>query len=129
MIVLPQKGKMITDPHILLAIVAALSIYSMLVSILILDLSTYIYQQVYFSITDIPKVRRGDYLAIDRFKLKKLNFGQKVNCLYCEYVNGVLAWTKAVANQTEVYSCAVKHKSKRLGQEHQAGYYDYVEFE
>ena len=34
---------------------------------------------------------------------------QKLNCLYCDYANGVLAYASEVAGRTEWYWCPIKH--------------------
>ncbi len=38
-----------------------------------------------------------------------LNFIEKLNCQYCAYGNGVLAYVVEVAGRTEQYWCPVKH--------------------
>ncbi|MBD3280136.1 hypothetical protein GF389_01255, partial [Candidatus Dojkabacteria bacterium] len=100
--IIPQKNKKLDLPrNPILMIVAAVSIYSMILPAMIIDISTVIYQEIYFSIMKIPKIKRVDYLVFDRQKLKQLTPTQKLGCVYCSYVNGILAWCKAVANQTE----------------------------
>jgi hypothetical protein len=68
-----------------------------------------IYQAICFPIYGIPRVRRGDYLAFDRHHLSYLNFFEKVNCEYCAYVNGVLAYFTEIAARTEQHWCPIKH--------------------
>lgn len=93
-----------------------------------IHISIAVYQHIYFSIFEIPKVRIADYFIIDRHKLKKINMMQKIACAYCGYCNGLSAWLQAVANRTELYSCAIKHKTPALGQEHQKDFYAYEDF-
>ncbi len=112
----------------LLAPIEALAIYSMIIPVLLLDIWMSIYQAIYFSILDIPKVHKKDYIIFDRWQLHKLNIWQRINCAYCEYVNGLLAWAKGVSNQTEIYSCAIKHSARRKGQENELKFYKYNEF-
>ncbi len=53
--------------------------------------------------------RFGIYLAIDRHKLAYLNGLEKLNCLYCSYVNGLTPHVREVAARTEQYWCPIKH--------------------
>lgn len=123
--IIPQKGKKPELPrNPLVMLFAAIAIYSMIVPIVILDITTYIYQETYFYIMNIPKIRRSDYLTFDRHKLAQLSPMQKLGCVYCSYGNGILAWARAVANQTETYSCAIKHIATKEGQEHQSEFYE-----
>ena len=114
---------------IILQIIATIAIWSMLPFIVMIHVSLWIYQQVYFSIYAIPKAKFRDYLIIDHYKLSKLNLGQKLACTYCGYANAVAAWCKVVANRTEVYSCAIKHSVHKEGQEHQKDFFAYEDFE
>lgn len=126
--IVPEKGRVVFKLTVFTAPFAGLAIYSMIIPIMIIDAWTQIYQLVYFGLRGIPFVKRSEFLIMDRFNLKKLTFAQKVNCLYCEYANGVLAWLKAVANQTEIHSCAIKHSVQPLGHEHQQNFYSYNQF-
>jgi hypothetical protein len=36
---------------------------------------------------------------------------QKLNCLYCSYANGVLAYAIEFASRTEQYWCPIQHQS------------------
>ncbi len=56
------------------------------------DLFISVYQAVCFPVYGIPKVRRKDYIAIDRNQLRYLNALEGFNCLYCSYGNGILAY-------------------------------------
>lgn len=128
-IIVVQENKKIKEVSPFLIPLAAISIYSMIIPILILDIWVTIYQFIYFSILGIPKVNRREYVIMDRYNLSKLTFLQKLNCLYCEYVNGFLAYAKAIAAQTEIYSCAIKHTVQPKGQDHESGFYDRKDFE
>jgi len=68
-----------------------------------------LYQSICFPIYGIPKVRRRDYVAFDRHHLSYLNFFEKVNCEYCAYVNGILAYFTEIAARTEQHWCPIKH--------------------
>jgi hypothetical protein len=70
------------------------------------------YQAVCFPIYGIPKVRRRDYVVMDRHYLSYLNAIEKLNCAYCSYFNGVVAYVREVAARTEQYWCPIKHAKK-----------------
>jgi len=84
-------------------------IYMMIIPAIILDIFLEVYHQVAFRLYDIELVPREDYIKLDRRKLSKLNFMQKVNCTYCGYVNGLLAYSVKVAGETEKYWCGIHH--------------------
>jgi len=84
-------------------------IWSVLIPIALLDLFVSAYQALCFPIYAIPTVRRSDYLLFDRHRLSYLNAIEKLNCEYCAYANGVLAFTVEVAGRTEQYWCPIKH--------------------
>ena len=92
-----------------LVLLTAPIIWFCLVPIAFLDVVITIYQALCFPIYGIPKVRRGDYLLLDRHRLAYLNFLEKLNCEYCAYGNGVLAYVTEVAARTEQYWCPIKH--------------------
>ena len=46
---------------------------------------------------------RGQYIVIDRHRLKYLNAIEKLNCVYCGYGNGVIAYARDIAGRTEQY--------------------------
>ncbi len=107
---------------------ALLSIYSMIVPIILVDFLLWQYQVIYFGLNKIPRIERSQFFAIDRHKLSKLNWVQRLNCTYCGYGNGVVALAKAVIEQTEAYSCAIKHATPVAGREYQADFFEYDEF-
>lgn len=80
-----------------------------LVPLLFVDVVGSIYQAICFPIYGIPKVRRADYIAFDRHRLDYLNFIEKLNCEYCAYANGILAYFTEVAARTEQHWCPIKH--------------------
>ncbi len=124
-----KKGVNISG-NFVIEIISAMAIYSMIIPLFIFSIWTWIYQELYFTLQDIPKVSIKDYVKFDRWDLKKLNHIQKMNCVYCEYANGVVSWGKAVAHQTEIYSCAIKHRHLVRGQlEENEKYFKYSEFE
>lgn len=90
-------------------------IWSCLLPLAALDLIITIYQALCFPIYGIPKVRRSDYLLLDRRRLAYLNFIEKLNCEYCAYGNGILAYATEVAARTEQYWCPIKHALRMKG--------------
>ena len=79
------------------------------VAVLFLDFVAVLFQFICFPVYGIPKVPRKDYVVMDRWKLSYLNSIEKWNCVYCEYVNGVLAFVQEIAGRTEQYWCPIKH--------------------
>ena len=68
-------------------------IYSLLLPFALLDLGVMLYQLICFPVYRVPRVRRADYLVIDRQHLSYLNLIEKINCVYCGYGNGVVGDT------------------------------------
>jgi hypothetical protein len=96
-------------------VVSAPFIYGLVVPFAFLDLALSIYQAVCFPLYRIPKARRGDYIVLDRHQLGYLNFVERLNCSYCAYANGLVAWAREIAARTEQYWCPIKHARKVLG--------------
>lgn len=84
-------------------------IWGAVIPALLMDLTVSLYQLVCFPIYGIPRVRRGDYIVIDRYALSYLNWIEKLNCVYCGYFNGLLGFVREVAARTEQYWCPVRH--------------------
>lgn len=80
--------------------------------ILLLDVVVSLFQLTCFPVYNIPRVKRSDYVVIDRQHLKYLNVIEKVNCVYCGYFNGVIAYVQEIAARTEQYWCPIKHAHK-----------------
>jgi hypothetical protein len=95
-----------------LHVITAPIIWSVIVPALILDLFVTIYQAICFPIYKIAKVRRSDYIALDRHNLQYLNAIEKLNCAYCGYFGGLLGYITEVAARTEQYWCPIKHAQK-----------------
>jgi hypothetical protein len=95
-----------------LSIVTAPIIYAVVIPLAFLDLSMSIYQAICFPAYGIPRVRRSDYIIIDRHKLAYLNALEKFNCVYCSYGNGAIAYAQEIASRTEAYWCPIKHAQK-----------------
>lgn len=105
----------------LLYILTAPIIYAVLVPGIILDLFVTLYMHINFRVYKIPLVRRSDYIVFDRQYLGYLNWIEKLNCLYCSYFNGLMAYAGEVAARTEQFWCPIKH-AKKIAYRHR--YYD-----
>ena len=90
-------------------LVSAPFVYSLLLPIALLDAAVSLYQAVCFRLWRVAAVRRSAHLILDRHRLSYLNGPQKLNCLYCGYANGVLAYAVEIASRTEQYWCPIKH--------------------
>jgi len=84
-------------------------IWAALIPVACLDLAVSVFQVVCFPVYGIPRVRRGEYVVMDRHVLGYLNWIEKLNCSYCGYFNGVLGFVSEVAARTEQYWCPVRH--------------------
>jgi len=93
----------------LAALIVAPAIYGLIVPIALLDLGVSIYQRVCFTAWGMARVRRADYVIVDRHRLAYLNGIEKLNCAYCGYANGVIAYARETASRTEQYWCPIKH--------------------
>ncbi|MBY0493403.1 MAG: hypothetical protein K2Y23_04255 [Cyanobacteria bacterium] len=92
-------------------------IYSTIVPFVILDAWVSIYQAICFRAWALRRVRRRHYFVLDRHKLAYLNGLEKVNCLYCSYANGLIAYVREVAARTEQYWCPIRH-ARRVREPH-----------
>jgi hypothetical protein len=101
-------------------------IYGMIVPIALLDLCVIGYQAVCFRVWGVRRVKRSGYILIDRQSLAYLNAIEKLNCLYCGYANGVIAFAREVASRTEQYWCPIKHATRPAGVHDR--YRDFVAF-
>ena len=105
-------------------------IYAGWVPLLLLDLCLFVYQAVCFPVYRIPKVRRSEYLALDRGDLPYLNALEQFNCFYCGYANGMAAYFREIAARTEQYWCPIKH-ARRITAAHERypGFFEYGDAE
>lgn len=111
-------------------VLSAPLIYGLVVPLALLDLAVTIYQQICFRIYGIPLVRRGDHVVIDRQHLAYLNGIEKLNCVYCGYANGMIAYVREVAGRTEQYWCPIKHARRVAGShDHVETFFDYGDAE
>lgn len=84
-------------------------VYSLILPLAVLDAWVTVYQRICFPIYGIPRVARRSFFALDRHRLHYLNGIEKVNCTYCSYGLGVIAYVREVAARTEQYWCPIKH--------------------
>lgn len=93
----------------LLNILTAPFVWLCLFPALFLDIVVSLYQMVCFPVYGIPKVKRSEYLIIDRQYLAYLNILEKLNCVFCSYFGGLIAYVGEIAARTEQYWCPIKH--------------------
>lgn len=101
---------LVTTP--ILHLLSAPVIWAVLLPALFLDLFVTVYQWICFPIYKITKVKRRDYIIIDRHMLGYLNSIEKLNCLYCSYFNGLMGYISEVAARTEQYWCPIRHATR-----------------
>jgi len=110
----------------LLHLFTAPVIWSCVLPALFMDLCATLYQTICFPVYRIPKVRRGEYIIIDRHALRYLNPIEKLNCVYCGYFNGVITYVQEIAARTEQYWCPIKH-ARRIARIH-SRYHKFLEY-
>lgn len=101
-------------------------IYSLVIPFVIVDLWVSLYQAICFRAYGIPRVRRRDYVVLDRRHLAYLNGIEILNCLFCGYANGVIAYVREIGSRTEQYWCPIKH-ALRIVDPHDR-YGDFLEY-
>lgn len=101
---LTQSGKfsqaLPANAHEARSLLTAPIVYSLLLPFAVLDLWVTTYQRICFPVYGVPRVRRRDYLTVDRRKLSYLTGLEKANCVFCGYVNGVIAYVREVGART-----------------------------
>jgi hypothetical protein len=90
-------------------ILSAPVIWVVIIPVVLLDISVTLFQLICFPIYGIPKVKRADYVIFDRQYLSYLNIIEKINCAYCSYFNGIIAYIQEIAARTEQFWCPIKH--------------------
>ncbi|MFI5247638.1 MAG: hypothetical protein ACHQWV_03695 [Nitrospirales bacterium] len=101
-------------------------IYSLIVPLVILDAWIWLYQNVCFPVYGIAKVDRSRYILLDRGHLRYLNWIERLNCDYCGYANGLIAYTREIASRTEQYFCPIKHAHRCSGMH--SRYHEFLDF-
>lgn len=84
-------------------------VYSLLLPMAMLDAWVTLFQSICFRAWGLPRVSRRPYLVFDRHKLAYLNLVERLNCVFCGYANGVLAYVREVSARTEQYWCPIRH--------------------
>ncbi len=99
----------------LLVLLTTPAIWFCFFPIAFLDLAITLFQFLCFPVYGIPRVRRCDFIIVDRHRLAYLNLIEKLNCVYCGYANGVFAYATEIAARTEQYWCPIKHALRMKG--------------
>jgi hypothetical protein len=110
----------------LLSWLVAPVIYSGMVPLLLLDGFLWGYQTACFPAYRISKVRRSEYVLLDRGDLPYLNILEQFNCFYCGYANGLIGYAREIAARTEQFFCPIKH-ARRIVAAHDR-YPDFFEY-
>lgn len=84
-------------------------IYGMIIPSVIWHLGIEIYHQICFRLYGIPLVNFREYFIYDRKLLSMLNIWEKVNCIYCSYVNNLIRYSAEIGGRTERYWCPIKY--------------------
>ena len=109
-----------------LTILTAPVIYAVLLPMFAFDAFITLYQWICFPVYGIARVKRSDYFVYDRSHLAYLNLIEKINCAYCSYGNGLVAYAREVVGRTEQYWCPIKHARKTLqAHPYYAGFVDF----
>jgi len=87
-------------------------IWLCIVPLILMDISISLYQYTCFPLYNIPKVNRQDYIIFDHQYLNYLNVIEKINCAYCSYANGLIAYVGEIAARTEQFWCPIKHAGR-----------------
>jgi hypothetical protein len=110
----------------LLTALTAPFIYAVAIPFVLLDVFVTTYHAVCFPVYGIQKVRRRDYIMFDRQHLCYLNYIEKLNCAYCSYGNGLIAYVSEIVSRTEQYWCPIKH-ARRVAGAHRS-YLNFVDY-
>ncbi len=93
----------------LATLIVAPAVYGLIVPLVLMDLSVTVFLWICFPAWGMERVRRADYVIVDRHRLAYLNGIEKLNCAYCGYANGVIAYAREAASRSEQYWCPIKH--------------------
>ena len=105
----------------ILNLMSAPIVYMMVFPAMLLDVMLFIYTKVVSRVFKFEFPKRKSYVVFDRQYLGYLNSIEKLNCMYCAYFNGLMAYASAIAGRTEFYFCPIKH-AKKIAYKHE--YYD-----
>ncbi|QQS39254.1 hypothetical protein IPM62_01410 [Candidatus Woesebacteria bacterium] len=104
-----RKGRQVQIPVNWKYFVSAPFIYSMIIPALVWHACIEIYHQVCFRLYGIPLVKNKDYFVYDRVLLSWLNPWEKINCIYCSYINNLIRYSSEIGGRTERYWCPIKY--------------------
>jgi hypothetical protein len=96
-------------------------IYGMIIPLAFMDITVTLYQHICFRLYNVARVNRSKYVVMDRHQLAYLNGIEKLNCLYCGYGNGVIAYAREIVARTEQYWCPIKHARRVAGSHRRYG--------
>ena len=114
----------------LLSWLVAPVIYAGFLPMALLDAFLYLYQVVCFRVYRIQRVRRSEYVVLDRGDLPYLNALERFNCFYCGYANGLMAYATEIAARTEQYFCPIKHARRIIAaHDHYPLFFEYGDAE
>lgn len=109
-----------------LSVVAAPMVYGLIVPLVLLDIAVVLFQAACFPVYGIVKVKRSEYIVVDRHRLAYLNGVEKLNCAYCGYANGLIAFVNEIASRAEEHWCPIKH-ARKVRPPHRR-YYGFAEY-
>lgn len=101
-------------------------IYAGIIPAFVLEFFLFFFQSINFRIYKIAMVERKDYFVFDRANLEFLNIIEKVNCFYCSYFSGLLAYAMEIVGRTEQFWCPIRHERKLRS--HHAHYSKFVAY-
>lgn len=87
-------------------------IYGMIIPSVIWHIGLEIYHNICFRLYGIPLVDFREYFVYDRQLLSWLNPFEKINCIYCSYVNNLIRYSSEIGGRTERYWCPIKYYRK-----------------
>ena len=120
-----SAGQFLVQSSFLTTITAPV-IYSLIVPLLLIDIWISLFQAICFRVYGIARVRRADYIIFGRQHLAYLNSIETVNCLFCAYANGLIAYAREIGSRTEQYWCPIKH-ALRIPDAH-LRYFEFLEY-
>ena len=118
-------GRFLAQSEFLTTITAPV-IYSLIVPLLLVDIWISLFQAICFRAYGITRVRRSEYIVFGRQHLAYLNSIEAVNCLFCAYANGLIAYAREIGSRTEQYWCPIKH-ALRIPDAH-LRYFQFLEY-
>lgn len=75
-------------------------------------------------------MKRSDCFVYDHHLLPYLNWIERMNCLYCSYGNGLIAYAREIIGRTQQFWCPIKH-ARRVADAHPryVSFFDYGDTE